>query len=65
MELYILQDKHKHLGQWKQWTTEILLCMQNALILYTNISIAHAYTVCQHGWNITKHKTHENTLNTL
>ena len=44
MELYILQDKHKHPGQWKQWTTEILLCMQYAFILYTT----HFSCACLH-----------------
>jgi len=51
MELYILQDKHKHPGQWTQWTTEILLncaCNMHSYFIQ-HISIAHAYTVCQHG----------------
>jgi len=44
MELNILQDKHKHPGQWKQLTTEILLCMQYAFILYTT----HFNCTCLH-----------------
>jgi len=44
MELYILQDKHKHPGQWRQWTTEIPLCMQYAFILYTT----HFNRTCLH-----------------